>query len=260
MTDPNSHSNGGDGIRASGNSTVKVTGNVEGGIGYGNYGHGGDGILARENAKIEVNGDVKGGSTNGKYGDAGVAILVECTMFDPDDKVKIVVNGLVESGKGEQSTTPIRTLFDEDESEGFIPEISIWKAGSTPIVSGNVDFDTQFIVKFNQPENGSISVDKEIAKAGEKVTITVRANDGYKVKRVLNGDTVLTANADGTYTVEVGENGGIDIHAEMEKLPNKDASPQTGDNGFGLALMMIILSLFGVCLSYFRFLRKSQTL
>ena len=54
-------------------------------------------------------------------------------------------------------------------------------------------------------ENGSVSVSADKAKSGDKVTVTVKPNEGYKVDTVKvtdkNGKEIpVTDNADGTYT------------------------------------------------------------
>ena len=72
-----------------------------------------------------------------------------------------------------------------------------------------------------QPENGSLTVSEDKAKEGDKITIIVSADDGYKlkgVKAVMEDDSVveLTEEADHSYSF-VMPAGAVSVSAEFEK-------------------------------------------
>ena len=67
--------------------------------------------------------------------------------------------------------------------------------------------------------NGSVSVDKTEAKAGETVTVTVKAAEGYKLVKVLVSNGIeVTANEDGTYSFAMPASD-VTVSAEFEKVP-----------------------------------------
>ena len=82
-------------------------------------------------------------------------------------------------------------------------------------------------------QNGTITADKLTAKAGETVTLTVKADDGYMLKegslKVNNGAVEVTAGANGTYVFEMPE-GGATITAEFVKEEVENPGENPGDN------------------------------
>lgn len=103
-----------------------------------------------------------------------------------------------------------------------------------------------------QPENGSLTVSEDKAKEGDKITIIVSADDGYKlkgVKAVMEDDSVveLTEEADHSYSF-VMPAGAVSVSAEFEKndagtdnpdqpskpdQPSISDKPSNGDQGLG---------------------------
>lgn len=65
--------------------------------------------------------------------------------------------------------------------------------------------DVNYIIRVEQPENGSVSVDKETAKAGETVTIKTSAAEGYMLDKVyVNGEEIAAVNGEYSFVVEDG--------------------------------------------------------
>ena len=75
-------------------------------------------------------------------------------------------------------------------------------------------------------ENGVLTVDKETAKAGETITITAKANEGYRVSKVfVNGEALQ--GKDGVYTFTMPDHGDVEVSAEF--VSTQSGAPKTGD-------------------------------
>lgn len=80
--------------------------------------------------------------------------------------------------------------------------------------------------------SGSVTVgDKtyDTAHQDENLTINVETVPGYKYS-LSNGDALLTANADGSYTLKVPAGGGVDLKAVLEKIEEQKTSTDTNTN------------------------------
>ena len=101
-----------------------------------------------------------------------------------------------------------------------------------------------YIVKVVQPKGGTITVDKESGKVGEKITVSVKVDEGYTLKGVSTSVGELKAAEGGTYTFEVPAGGEIVVSAVIEAATS---TPNTGD-GFEMGLMgaLVCVSLLGM--------------
>lgn len=95
-----------------------------------------------------------------------------------------------------------------------------------------MDNITDYIIKVEQPENGEITANKELAREGEEVIFTVKADEGYEIKSVSNGHGKVEENEDGSYSFTVEAGGAYTISAEIAKAEPAGGSgvPSTGDN------------------------------
>ena len=112
--------------------------------------------------------------------------------------------------------------------------------------------EKSYSVTVVQPKNGSLTVSENEAKEGDKITIIVSADDGYKlkgVKAVMEDDSVveLTEEADHSYSF-VMPAGAVSVSAKFEKndagtdnpdqpskpdQPSISDKPSNGDQGSG---------------------------
>lgn len=73
-----------------------------------------------------------------------------------------------------------------------------------------------YSVSVVQSDNGTISVDKSEAKAGDKITVTATPNDGYLLKSVSMNGTVLEKDSNGQYSFLM-TNADVTVSAEFIK-------------------------------------------
>ncbi len=225
---------------------VIVGGDVDASVGDINTSgeHGGIGIFIGNNDKkvnITVEGDIKGNT----YG------IVSGSENTGD--LKIVSGGTISS-----ETDAAIVVAKPSEGENA-PEITVWKieSGTDNLVEagyGNKEYAKEFektinyIIKADATENGSTSSNGKIVLKGttgtvtvgdktydtahqdETITINVEVADGYKYS-LSNGSAVLTANADGSYTIKVPAGGGVDLKAVLEKIEEqrKNSSTRNSD-------------------------------
>ena len=117
-SDPYDYSDGGVGIYADEDSTVEVTGDVTGGVGYGPEGWGGDAVSAQGNSSVTVNGDAIGGDGDYSAGD-GVDMDSTATVRIGGD----VIGGDAASDEYRTSGNGVTIEFedpDEDDALGSL--------------------------------------------------------------------------------------------------------------------------------------------
>ena len=73
-----------------------------------------------------------------------------------------------------------------------------------------------YSVSVVQSDNGTISVDKSEAKAGDKITVTATPNDGYLLKSVSMNGTVLEKDSNGQYSF-IMTNADVTVSGEFIK-------------------------------------------
>lgn len=78
-----------------------------------------------------------------------------------------------------------------------------------------------YSVSVVQSDNGTISVDKSEAKAGDKITVTATPNEGYLLKSVSMNGTVLEKDSNGQYSF-VMPNGDVTVSAEFTAKDETD--------------------------------------
>lgn len=75
----------------------------------------------------------------------------------------------------------------------------------------------------------------ETAKANKQLTIHVKVDDEkkYRVDRVEGGTATATKNADGSWTLTVPKNGGVDIRAVLVAIEQKENQSSSGSSSGG---------------------------
>ena len=137
------------------------------------------------------------------------------------------------------------------------PEITVWglQGGGDAALCENLagevigevfGAEINYLIRVADGDHGSLSVDKETAKAGETVTVIPKADAGYKVSKVLLNGTELTA-VDGVYSFVVQEGGKVEVSAVFEAAEVKAAAavPPTGDSTPITAMAVVLLAAVG---------------
>lgn len=83
---------------------------------------------------------------------------------------------------------------------------------------------TEYLIQLDAPENGTLSVDRTHAAAGQTVRVTAAAHEGYQVAEVTMNGTALSP-VDGVCTFEMPAGGGVIVSARMEAVPQASQSP-----------------------------------
>lgn len=86
-------------------------------------------------------------------------------------------------------------------SKGAISEVAFEDVREAHQVQ--VTAQCQHAVSVEQGKGGTVSVSPEAAFAGEKVSVTVKADDGYRLVSISAGDVELSQGTDGTYAFEM---------------------------------------------------------
>jgi hypothetical protein len=103
-------------------------------------------------------------------------------------------------------------------------------------------------------EGGQVQVDNQKPNTGDKVTVIVTSEEGYKLKDVMitdqNGVEVrMTEEGNGSYSF-IQPEGAVTIKVDFEKLPNASEttnSPQTGDDRYmGLWITIMLVAIAGM--------------
>ncbi len=109
------------------------------------------------------------------------------------------------------------------------------------MMSDLLSAEVNYLVRVLPGENGTLSVDKETVKAGETVTITAKADEGYRVSKVFVSGKELQGK-DGVYTFTMPENGDATVSAEF--VSAQSGAPKTGDQSES-ALWAFLLAAAG---------------
>ena len=81
----------------------------------------------------------------------------------------------------------------------------------------------------------------ETANEGDEITINVETVSGYKYS-LSNGEALLTANEDGSYTLKVPAGGGVDLKAVLEKIVEQKKSSSDNDNDDSSSASVVVTS------------------
>lgn len=116
------------------------------------------------------------------------------------------------------------------------------KNEGTIINNGTItDGQKNYYTVSTQTENGTLSVNKNLALSGEEITVTALANDGYTLKSIkvmnLDRNTEITFN-DGKFVMPEGN---VQVIATFEKVEN----PKTFDN----IMIFVIVAMVSVVTS-----------
>ena len=200
--------------------------------------------------KGDISGSMNGILINDNKSD-NVSIKTEGTISS-EKGAAILVMDTTNSQQDEQL---------ENDVDSKIPDISVWKietnskdlvraqvydsnAGATDEtkseeLKNKVLSSINYIIKAGVTEDGQDTENGKIeltgtsgtvtigentydtAHQGDKITISVKTVNGYKYS-LSNGEAMLTANDDGTYTLEIPAGGGVDLKAVLEKIQEQE--------------------------------------
>jgi len=108
---------------------------------------------------------------------------------------------------------------------------------SSKLEDGSYVIGEKHKINVSDVTNGTVKADKETAIQGETVTLTVTANEGYKVKSVTANGVEVKDNK------FVMPNKDVEVKVEFEKVTtpvvNVDTNPKTGDS-------ILVYGIFGV--------------
>ncbi len=200
-------------------------------------------------SNAETNIVVKGDATSS--GDH--AIVITNAYEAKNSKTNIAVDGTLKSSKN-------AIVIENDDNANSTVEITTWK------IEG--DTTKNVVVKKNDHENGELVEDEaaskkqsaninyiirhegtislegtrsttvngttfETAHETEKLTIHVKVDDDkkYRVDRVEGGTATATKNADGSWTLIVPKNGGVDIRAVLVAIEQTKHNSSSSSGG-----------------------------
>ena len=200
-------------------------------------------------SNAETNVVVKGNATSS--GDH--AIVITNAYEAKNSKTNIAVDGTLKSSKN------AIVIVNNDKANSTV-EITTWK------IEG--DTTKNVVVKKNDHENGELVEDEaaskkqseninyiirhegtislegtrpvtvngnkfETARETEKLTIHVKVDDEkkYRVDRVEGGTATATKNADGSWTLIVPKNGGVDIRAVLVAIEQSNHNSSSSSGG-----------------------------
>ena len=171
------------------------------------------------------------------------------------------------AGQREAARQELFNLYKDIHNDfyglGEAPEVTVWglsveqgadligTEGMDEITAQMLASDVNYIIRVAQTTGGTVSVDKQTAKAGETITITPKADEGYELSRVLvSGQEIKAVN--GVYTYVVPEGGLVEVSAEFTKTAG---GVKTGDDSTVLPLFFLIA---GAAAAMFVLLKKRQ--
>ena len=154
------------------------------------------------------------------------------------------------------STSPATGAASAD-----VPTVTIWGAKSNgeqdPVTSSLgadlanlLNADINYIIRVLPSENGTLSADKETANPGETVTVTAKANAGYRIGKVMVSGKEIQGK-DGVYTFTMPDYGYVEVSAEF--VSTESGAPRTGDSaGLGLWFSLAFLAAGAAFVTYKR--------
>lgn len=223
----------------------------------------GSGVNMDATANVTVGGDAIGGSTNGKNGSGGSGAFIYLTLVPADDEEtkagSLSVGGTARGGETldkENGKNGAGIQFAEnaqygedgelvipDNTKQLTPEITVHAVeGPDGLLFSAIDADLEqkldgeaaklstdvnYTIWVKQDAGVTIKVDKETAKAGETVTVSAAANDGFILRGVYVSGRELKAE-NGVYSFVVPEGGDVMVSAEYDAIPKEDVKPDDG--------------------------------
>ncbi len=186
--------------------------------------------IAQHKTKEEINVSVKGGKIEGAS--ALYQSNVEGNATADIEKIDIEVSG------GEFTATDSNNdaVYSEDKT-GFITggtfssDVSSYVDTDLEAVKdedGNVYVGTLHTIKAEKEGNGTVKVSKTEAVVGQKVTIEVIPEEGYRLKAITGVDGIVDV-AEYAYEFKMLDKD-VTITVEFEKIPVEDEEkPTTGE-------------------------------
>ena len=168
-------------------------------------------------------------------------------MYDGRDNACEHANGLSDEKKASikaQYLTLYNNTVSQIEShmdvlkQLFVPKIAVKsiqasdgteliKSDATAAITELLCNEIGYHVQMETSQHGTVTVDKENAKPGDKVIVTPVAEKGYQITKVLLNGTEITA-IDGVYSFIVPDDGKMELSAIFE--PVVPQNPENTDN------------------------------
>ena len=143
------------------------------------------------------------------------------------------------------------TVANDGTSDAYSANDDIY----TLAVGSGVVTPTQYAITVKNPANGTVSVDKTTATAGEVVTVTATANNGFYVKEIKVDGVAISGNTftvTGNHTVEVKfekvkytitvgsvSNGTVSVDKTSAELNAKIKVTATPNDGYELGAILV---------------------
>lgn len=155
----------------------------------------------------------------------------------------------------------VKAMNESVLADSVVPTVTIWGAksnGEQDAVTSSLgadlanllNADINYIVRVLPSENGTLSVDKETANPGETVTVTAKANAGYRIGKVMVSGKEIQGK-DGVYTFTMPDYGYVEVSAEF--VSTESGAPRTGDSaGLGLWFSLAFLAAGAAFVTYKR--------
>ena len=155
----------------------------------------------------------------------------------------------------------VKAMNESVLADSVVPTVTIWGAKSNgeqdPVTSSLgadlanlLNADINYIIRVLPSENGTLSADKETANPGETVTVTAKANAGYRIGKVMVSGKEIQGK-DGVYTFTMPDYGYVEVSAEF--VSTESGAPRTGDSaGLGLWFSLAFLAAGAAFVTYKR--------
>ena len=155
----------------------------------------------------------------------------------------------------------VKAMNESVLADSIVPTVTIWGAKSNgeqdPVTSSLgadlanlLNADINYIIRVLPSENGTLSADKETANPGETVTVTAKANAGYRIGKVMVSGKEIQGKG-GVYTFTMPDYGYVEVSAEF--VSTESGAPRTGDSaGLGLWFSLAFLAAGAAFVTYKR--------
>ena len=175
----------------------------------------------------------------------------------------------------------VRKLYGESLAEYLstfkIADVTVWELSDENGPMANSGFgeeaakvlcaeETDYIIRMEQSEGGTVSVDKETAKEGETVIISATPDKGFKLDQVLVNGTPIQPDANGVYSFVVPKGGAVTVSAVFSKIKEEQKedpktnpdSPKTGDSSNPEFYMIVLFGAAALSAALILIRRKNK--